>query len=118
MALQENPWGSHSEKITDELRKRIDAKFNDPVKRAEEVWTVIQLAADELGLDTTQWDLLCFACQFLAKEAIGAFSSDDDFVAIVKTLNRWLYNAHYFYAEEIYERVDGDSGTGDELEGG
>jgi hypothetical protein len=95
-----------------ELRKEwielVDKSYHSPQERAQEVFTILQLAGAELDLESSTYDLLCFAIEFIGTQAIGPHSNDRDFVSLSVTLSRWLYNAHYFHTKEILGEPDRD----------
>lgn len=83
--------------LTEERIDEVDAKYPSPTTRAERIWKIIQKDGRP-----TDYDVTCFAVEWLGRMAIGPFSSDGLFRSIAKGLGKWLYNAHYHHAEEIF----------------
>ena len=83
-------------RLTPERMKSIDRFYLSPRERAERVWAEIQME------DFTKWDMLCFCVEYLGQLAISYSMADKIFRSGVLLLGRWLHNAHYFYAQEIY----------------
>ena len=84
------------ERLTSEHIARVDAKYFSPKERASKVNTVL---AEH---DFTRWDYLCFAVEFLGQFTISYFKHDVVLSAASKILGKWLYNMHYFFAENVY----------------
>jgi len=76
-------------------QEAIDKDFPSPLARAEEVYAILQIASDELELESSGYDIMCFCIQYLAGLAVGGFDTDERFVLINKSLSRWLNELHY-----------------------
>lgn len=61
-----------------------------------------------MGEDLSEYDLLCFAVQFIGMMAVGALSEDEDFLVLAKNLNRWLHERHYFHGQDFIEQGETD----------
>lgn len=84
------------ERLTDERIAQVDADYFTPKERASQVNTVLDKH------DFTRWDYLCFAVEFLGQFAISYFKEDRILSGAAKIMGKWLYNMHYFSAENIY----------------
>jgi len=88
------------ERLTPERMKGVDRFYLTPRERADKVWAVIQVD------DFNKWDMLCFCVEYLGQLAISYAMADRVFKSGVLLLGRWLHNAHYFFASEIYGEPD------------
>lgn len=92
-----------NERLTEEKIAEVDAKYPSPRLRAGRVLAILE------GEDLTRWDYLCFSLEFLGQFAISNFADDRILYESVKFLNKWLYNLHYFHADDIYAFESSDS---------
>jgi len=92
--------------IPQEKIDEVDKLWFSPKERAEDVNAALQIAARELNMDYSLFDTTCFAVQWLAMLAVGALSSDKDFVRIARLANIWLHDKHYNAPEEIHGKPD------------
>lgn len=93
---------ARGEELSKERIAEVDEKYDSPRERAEEIFTIFQLASDELDHEWTRYDLLCFCVQFLGMMSLGDLQPDEDLRLLAKNLNRWLHERHYFHAEKIF----------------
>ena len=84
----------------------IDRLYRSPKERAEDINAILQIAAKELEMDHTLFDITCFCVQFLGMLATSTLSDDEDFVRIAKLSNIWLHHHHYNEAEKIHGKPD------------
>ena len=84
------------ERLTPEHMSRVDAKYFTPKERSQRVLDILE--QEEL----TRWDYLCFSVEFLGQFGIAYFEFDKVFSQLTKLLGKWLYNLHYFNAEQVY----------------
>lgn len=106
MAEEQADWLAETqrlgERLTPSIMERVDSKYLTPKERAEKINALIELASEETGEKHTRWDLLCFSVEFIAQFAIAYFSHDRLLLSATRLVGRWLYNMHYFHAEEVY----------------
>lgn len=95
-----------NEPLSDERIAHVDSLYKTPQERAEEVNSILQIAAKTLGMDHTLFDVTCFSIKWLAMLAIGNLSDDRVFGRIAEEANVWLNNIHYNGAEKIYGEPD------------
>lgn len=75
------------------LMELVDKQFANPSERAHEIWSIIQ--ANPSLIEKTDWDLLCFAVEFIGMMSQTWTWLQED----AKKLNRLLYTAHYLDRE-------------------
>jgi hypothetical protein len=88
-----------------EFDKRVaerDAKFENPAQRALRVYKILHDTHPEL----TTWDLVCFSTEWLALMAAGW----DWLKEPAKSINRIVYEAHYFMPEDQFTIGTADIG--------
>lgn len=88
--------GTLEERLTPEIISRVDVKYLSPKERSQQVLDILE--QEEL----TRWDYLCFSIEFLGQFSIAYFQHDEIFPQAAKLLGKWLYNLHYFNAEQVY----------------
>lgn len=103
--------------ITRERVAEVDGKYRSLQERAEDIYAIFQLAAEELDLDFVQLDLVYFCAQYLAQLVIGGFG-DPIFQVSVKNINKFLNLHHYEHAEELYGKPERGSGETETRSGG
>jgi hypothetical protein len=87
----------HKRSLTEELIKSIDERVDSPALRAQSIWDSIRVIHPEW----TDWDLLCFAIEFL-----GMISPRWPWLTSnAKQLAGLVYHAHYFYPDNINARI-------------
>lgn len=102
--------------ISKEQMRRIDELYYSPSERAGDVWTLIaQVTAYLLSKDKeapTQWDLLCFAVEYIGSMALTM--GDPPFLEKAMELSRHFYSIHYSNPSEIYGEPDRSQESQDE----
>ncbi len=86
--------------------EEVDKLYRDPKERAEEIHTILQLAAKELDMDHSLFDITCFSVQWLGMLATGEFSQDERLVDAAIRANKWLYDIHYNAPEVVHGKPD------------
>lgn len=99
-ALANQLWKEHIE--------RLDSLYYDPVERAQGVHNIVEKQLEFLHkqkLDIpTQWDMLCYAVQYVVMMSKGM--NDEELTFLARKLNSKLFNIHYSNAEKMYPVAD------------
>lgn len=78
--------------------EQVDSLFPSPNERAHEIWSIIS-ATPQL-IEKTDWDLLCFAVEYIAMMSQNWHWLEED----AKKLTNLLYTAHYLSAENYDDK--------------
>ena len=94
----------------------VDRLYWDPAERASGILSMINSMRDQLRKKNikakrrpgdgipTDWDLLCFAVEYVGAQAVAL--QDQHFLNIAIHAERWLYSAHYSNPSKIYGAPD------------
>lgn len=94
------------DKLTQEQIDRVDHLYRSPKQRAEDINALLQIAAKEMGMDYTLFDITCFSVQWMGMLATSTLSEDEDLVRIARLANIWLHHYHYNEPEKIHGKPD------------
>lgn len=87
-----------AERIQGRMEQR-DNQFLDPTERAEAVTEFLMSLASARDAvhvpEDLHWDLVCFACQYMAGFALS--SQDAEVIEAAKLINRYVFAAHYSF---------------------
>lgn len=82
--------------------EQVDKQYYDPKERALGVHQIVMPALE--GTGPTQWDIFCWAVEYIGQTAIGL--ADDELLAHAKRLSNFLYSLHYSQPETLYGKPD------------
>lgn len=107
---------SNERRIPQKRIEQTDKLYWDPSERAMGVLNIIESVRQRLieenkqkhkPEDTdvpSQWDILCFACEHVARMSVTM--EDEELEVIARKLVSWLYSTHYSYPGKIYGAPD------------
>ena len=105
-----------SEPISKSHMKFVDRLYWDPAERASGILAMFNNMREHLRKDNiknkrhptdgipTDWDLLCFACEFIGAKAVAI--GDPEFLSYAVSVEKWLYSAHYSNPSKLYGPPD------------
>jgi len=76
----------------------VDRLWLTPAERATKVNAVLK------GAQLTEWDVMCFAVEYIGMQSIAV--DDEDLTGIAVALGRWLYTMHYNHPARLYGKPD------------